>query len=328
MRAYLAAARHGVVGFSEPDAGKDGGLALPYNRRDDKLTRIPFPTSRRSARPGSDLLEPRRHGALGEGDLKTGDQPLFGPAAIDELHAPQMVPHARASGRRSRPPRTPWLVHRRLPAATPRLPRRQRRRFTALVTLLPQDHLGLVVLANRDATGLPEQVVRHVVDRLLGLPPTDWYADATARRKADGRRPEGCRGPEGPLPPRGHPTAHPLADYAGDYEHPGYGLLSSAGGRSPGVTYGNLKAPLAHHHTRCSAPAGEDPALATLSSCFHGDPAGNVAGVSFAIEPAAPMPRSNGRSTRALPIPPTSPASPATTTWASNRSTSRCQARP
>src|SRR5580658_3941341 len=46
--------------------------------------------------------------------------------------------------------------------------------FSAEFAFLPQDGIGVAVLANLDGTGLPNVVAYSVFDRLLGLPQTPW----------------------------------------------------------------------------------------------------------------------------------------------------------
>ena len=70
---------------------------------------------------------------------------------------------------------------------------------------------------------MPGIVYQNIVDRLLGLDQVDWNKrtkdeiakakaeDEKARKEADKDRKPDTR------------PSHPLADYAGDYENPGYG---------------------------------------------------------------------------------------------------------
>lgn len=278
--------------FSVADSQKTADFALPYDRRDDKLTRIPFRDIVNIGPAGSinsNLDDMVRWVQVHLNDGKAGGRQLLEPAAVRELHAPQMVlgtpgerpeisPAAYALG---------WFTdvyrgHSRVYHGG------NIDGFSALVALLPQDHLGFVVLTNRDSTGLPEQVVRHAVDRLLGLPPTDWYAEASARRKATLGAQKDAESHKDLFRQGGTQPSHPLADYAGDYEHPGYGPLRvTLENDHLELTYNGLKAPLAHYHYEVfRAGKGEDRALADTLFLFHGDPAGHVSALSFAIEPA------------------------------------------
>ena len=50
--------------------------------------------------------------------------------------------------------------------------------FSALVTFYPFDRVGIVVLTNKNGTGLPELASRWIADRALGLEPREWDRQA------------------------------------------------------------------------------------------------------------------------------------------------------
>ena len=98
--------------------------------------------------------------------------------------------------------------------------------FSALVALLPEQNAGVAVLSNLNGTPLPAIVTYRICDQLLGLESVDWNGrfhpeheeilaamDKGQEKTASDRQ-------------EGHPPAHPLANYAGEYEHPGYGVLA------------------------------------------------------------------------------------------------------
>ncbi len=97
--------------------------------------------------------------------------------------------------------------------------------FCALVSLLPQEKLGLVVLTNLDGlAALP--VTSHAMDLLLGLEPLDWN---TLWREFYDKILEGADQANNKLiesQVADTKPSHPLHDYAGEYVHPGYGVLT------------------------------------------------------------------------------------------------------
>jgi CubicO group peptidase (beta-lactamase class C family) len=119
--------------------------------------------------------------------------------------------------------------------------------FQTECMLLPDDGIGVVVMTNTSSSGMAPVVAYRVLDELLGLEPFDWFAvikprfDAIMggmREARDARRVV----PDAP-PPR------PLAAYAGEYEHPGYGTLTIThhnGKLRPHL--GTLDLSLAHRH--------------------------------------------------------------------------------
>jgi hypothetical protein len=92
--------------------------------------------------------------------------------------------------------------------------------FRAYVSLLPSEKIGVVALANRPMP-LPFIVTSYVFDRLLELEPLPWHQRHKDKQAADLK----TEAEKEPQPERieGTQPSHPLADYAGTYEHPGYG---------------------------------------------------------------------------------------------------------
>jgi CubicO group peptidase (beta-lactamase class C family) len=98
--------------------------------------------------------------------------------------------------------------------------------YVAWVAMIPEERLGLVILANQHATGLNSALRSWIFDACLGRPERDWSAivraDYTngyqrllreAKSQFDANRPP-------PTPP-----LRPLAEYAGQYESKLYGRL-------------------------------------------------------------------------------------------------------
>jgi hypothetical protein len=121
--------------------------------------------------------------------------------------------------------------------------------FSALVTLVPSERIGIAVLVNKDGTGLPETLARHALDRLLDLPPKDWNAERLGRRaKSQEMKKEG-EAKKATVRKTGTAPAHPLAEYAGEYEHPGYGVLKVAvSGARLEMSYNGITTPMEHWH--------------------------------------------------------------------------------
>lgn len=93
--------------------------------------------------------------------------------------------------------------------------------FTASTAFFPADHLGIVVLANQNASAVPGVVRNIVADRFLGLQPIAWHTrnlqqdtTAIAAEQQDLGRIAGTK-----------PT-HLLADYTGRYDNVAYGAFT------------------------------------------------------------------------------------------------------
>jgi hypothetical protein len=97
--------------------------------------------------------------------------------------------------------------------------------FSALVSFLPDDNIGMVVLTNMNGTGLPGVVSLYASDLLLKLDPVDWHARFRTRiDKA--REEEKKRTEKDPERKPGTKPSHTLPEYAGKYENPGYGVIT------------------------------------------------------------------------------------------------------
>ena len=121
--------------------------------------------------------------------------------------------------------------------------------FSALVTLMPLDGCGVVVLSNANATPLPRLLTRHILDRLLDLEPHPWLQEALEKRRLAEAEEEDAEARKAELRVEGTRPSHPLADYVGRYEHPGYGVITieEQDGRLQ-LELHDITAPLEHWH--------------------------------------------------------------------------------
>ncbi len=122
--------------------------------------------------------------------------------------------------------------------------------FHSQIASLPQDGIGVIVLVIGDhAAPLYDIVSYNVFERLLGMSPTPWSergleirkkqkkAGTEARAKAGGDRVSGTR------------PSHPLADYAGEFAHPAYGVVTiSPKDDSLAFDFHGIRLPLSHFH--------------------------------------------------------------------------------
>ena len=145
--------------------------------------------------------------------------------------------------------------------------------FSALVSLMPQDSIGTVVLTNLKSTPMPSIIAFAIHDRLLGLDQIPWNlrlkkdADNRKSAKADAERRAVADRKTGTQP------SHPLEDYIGDFEHPGYGIFTIAK-EAAGLeaSYNSTFSPLEHYHydTFTFAVHGSTKRV-TFSTDVHGD---------------------------------------------------------
>ncbi len=97
--------------------------------------------------------------------------------------------------------------------------------FSANVCFFPSDSIGVVVLVNQNGSQVNSVVRNTIVDRLLRLPYRDWHTALKDRAKQGQAAEEKNEKQEDLARKTGTQTSHPLSDFTGVYEHPGYGKL-------------------------------------------------------------------------------------------------------
>ena len=173
--------------------------------------------------------------------------------------------------------------------------------FISAMEWLPDEQVGVVALSNTSHTGtVPALVVRNAFDRLLGLEPIDWAARARKREAEAKATGEEAKKADLEAAVADASPSHALAEYAGDYEHPGYGKASvrvaSVQGDDDALMLDvvGIEIPLQHYHYDVFSVPYDLPAD-RLASGFGGlkvrfdyDNAGAINAVSAPLEPAIP----------------------------------------
>jgi len=100
--------------------------------------------------------------------------------------------------------------------------------FYFLNGFLPNDNLGFVVLTNLGGTPLLYMSAGYILDMILGLDPV-WEKKSLERfaevQKEEARAKDREKEEEAERVKDTKPS-HPLGDYAGEYEHPAYGVIA------------------------------------------------------------------------------------------------------
>jgi CubicO group peptidase (beta-lactamase class C family) len=216
--------------FSVEKSQKAANFALPYAEKEDEIEQIPFFNVDVMGPAGSinsNVVDMAKWLLLHLNQGKYGDKQIISPSHLQEMHSPQVVItqtleynelfyYFYGLG---------WAItsyrgHNLIQHGG------NINGFAARTTWLPQDNIGIVILTNLDQNPVINTVTYYVCDRLLGLDEVPWnermkekYAqakEATAKAKeqiASDRK-------------TGTKPSHPLEDYTGYFEHPGYGILS------------------------------------------------------------------------------------------------------
>lgn len=165
--------------------------------------------------------------------------------------------------------------------------------FMSAMSWMPHDRLGIVVLTNLSGTNpVPNIVMLNAYERVLGLDQVDYFARAKAaqaRSEQQGSEREKKREAERVV---GTSPSRPLAQYAGAYEHPGYGTVSIAEKDGQlSLTRGPDTTVLEHFHYevfRPAATADTRPWTPRLRLTFGAGASGRIESIAIPFEPAAP----------------------------------------
>ncbi|HEX5497634.1 MAG TPA: serine hydrolase [Thermomicrobiales bacterium] len=158
--------------------------------------------------------------------------------------------------------------------------------FSALVSLMPREGIGVVALTNLNGIPLPEIVASSVYDRLLGLPATPWNDRFLKLRDEVEAAGEQSKSKGEADRVANTSPSHRLADYAGEYADPGYGALTIGhDGDALSLRYNAFAGPLQHRHYDTFEFLWEQEDE-RFPCTFATDAAGRVASVAIPFEPA------------------------------------------
>lgn len=168
--------------------------------------------------------------------------------------------------------------------------------FSANTCFFPSDSVGIVVLSNQNGSAIPSVVRNLIADRILKLPYFDWNSDlkkASGKAKATAKEAEKSKTSSRKTDTK---PSHPLKDYEGLFNHPGYGTFEVMVARdSLFAKLGKDILWLKHYHYDIFEPYGKDPAegidtteKSPLRIQFQMNEAGDINAANMAIEPTLP----------------------------------------
>ncbi len=159
--------------------------------------------------------------------------------------------------------------------------------FSAMVSFMPRDHIGIVLLNNLDDTPVNSILAYNIYDRLLGLGQVDWnqrVKDERAKSRQDAEAAKKAREKE-LIPNTQH--SHDLDKYVGRYEHPGYGILTIAKeGNGLRAEFNTMAFALSHYHYDIFEMTNVGIDFDQLLS-FYTDVKGQIGSAAVKFEPAA-----------------------------------------
>jgi CubicO group peptidase (beta-lactamase class C family) len=160
-----------------------------------------------------------------------------------------------------------------------------------LMRMLPERGVGVAVFTNRDQSAVVEVLTNYVLDRVCGKEPIAWFDRfREQRRKFVAQRDVDRQARKETRRPNTRPS-HDLADYAGDYEHPGYGRITITHVDDKlHWAYRGMSDPLVHrHYDTFEMPEDPERFLNLLGYriliSFSTDREGNIASLAVPFEP-------------------------------------------
>ena len=283
--------------FSVVDSQKSPDLARPYRKDEHSgaVSEIPFHVMSAIGPAGSinsNVDDMARYAIFQLGKGKIGEHQLVSEANLNLNHSPQ-VPMAGGAPSKEIGPRSyamGWVIssYRGHPLWWHN---GGIDGFYALLSLLPDQNLGVVILTNLlDDDPVPEIVQYHIYDHLLGLDSVDWvkhFQDLEAKQKT--AEEEENKKELSERKPNTHPS-HELKDYVGRYENPGYGVITTElVGDGLSAALNQLSFPLHHYeYDVFEAPPNSTGAVDIGKVRFLTNMSGDIDGIAAPFEPDAP----------------------------------------
>ncbi len=283
--------------FSVVEMQKDTDFSYPYGENEKKVQRIPFRNIDEIGPAGSinsSVEEMIRYIQFHLDLGKVGGKQLLSEKNARQMQTPQMV---QPAPQQYYPELGPSSYGLGLMITTYRGHRLVSHGggidgFISQMAWAPDDKIGVVVLSNFSGTNpVPDLVMRYAMDRMLGLEPVDWSGRVREQQKKSEKAGEEARKKAAEEKKPGTSPSHPLADYAGAYEHPAYGKAEvQAEGSGLQIRVVGFTVPLEHfHYDIFAAPAGLAGPLGTFSGrrvTFLYNKKGEIDRIAVPLEPA------------------------------------------
>jgi len=159
--------------------------------------------------------------------------------------------------------------------------------FSLLISFLPDDNIGSVILLNMDSSSLREVLAYNINDRLLGLDQVDWNKRKLDRYFAFKKAGDEARD-KNYVPQRtGTHFSHPIEEYPGEYANPAYGTIAVTRGEGDRlkISYHTMNSTADHwHYDVWRTPHDPLDLLQETEIMFNTDWEGNIASLSCSME--------------------------------------------
>lgn len=287
-----------MADFSVADLQRSADFAHPHSAgRNDPPKRIPFRNIDAIGPAGSINANVEEMANYLRAHLAGGTwngQEIFTARDAAQMHSPQMVMPSGPAG----PDSDAELGHQQYGMGFFITTYRGRKLvhhggnidgFSAELSWLPEDSIGVVVLTNLNGTPVRDFLPRYVYDRLLGLPRIDWSGRFKARQARQLARQDSLQAAARAKQKPGTSPSHALADYAGTYRHPGYAPVTVSHG--PGglrLVFNGFDVELKHFHYDVFETEPPEGSPLRWKVQFHMDPDGELVSLTAPVEGALP----------------------------------------
>ncbi|MBL8760756.1 MAG: serine hydrolase [Phycisphaerae bacterium] len=241
--------------FSVKDSQQTPDYSLAYAERDDKVVAIPFrdiSTMGPAGSINSSADDMAKWVIFHLSDGKHEGRALLQKATLDDLHTSRIaLPGGGESGNKdvhAQAYALGWFTdvfrgHRRIHHGG------NIDGFSALVSFLPEDNIGVVALTNLNGNPLGGLAVANIFERLLGLEQRDRSTESLREIAAVKAQVEQSKAAKNLTKRDNAPMLHPAAEYAGEYFDEGYGTITvSESNGELKLSYNNIPGPLEHVH--------------------------------------------------------------------------------
>ena len=163
--------------------------------------------------------------------------------------------------------------------------------FHSLLTMLPEDKIGIVILSNLSDNPALEPIAYSAFDRLLGLSLDPWLDRYKTLAEKAKKASEESKKHQVSTAKSGTQLSHPLSDFVGDYSHPAYGTVKIAqSGDALTITFNQLGPyPFARvHYDIFEVPQSSDSVAAGTKGQFYMNWSGDIDRLSMPLESTLP----------------------------------------
>jgi CubicO group peptidase (beta-lactamase class C family) len=276
--------------LSVSDSRKSGDYALPYRTEKEQIVEIPFRNIDEIGPAGSinsNVEDMTAYLLMQLNRGRHGGKPFLAESTVRQMHAPQVVMPGESRYKEvgASSYGLGWMIStyqgRKLVQHGGNIDG-----FSALVAFLPAENIGTVILTNSNGSQLPGVLSRYTFDRLLGIEPVAWTQRIRDEEKQSKAAQEAAEKKQyTPRRPNTRPS-HEIAEYAGEYEHPAYGVIKvEAAGAELRASLNAHSSVFKHfHYDVFEAPEAPGNPLQRSKIQFHTGLDGSVESLSIPLD--------------------------------------------